>query len=117
MAQKEFRVNVQSAGYIRQTQDGYGFEIDDKPDGWSKPNVFLSNGTVYISTELFTTLGGSTLFLQPNAKIGRTRLFDIEDPYIADTILDHSTYGCRSEREQEVRQRNQAIIEWLISLL
>jgi hypothetical protein len=117
---KRYRVHVTSVGTIggiQETEDGFGFRIQEIEEGHSmwKPNVFVCEGNVYISTELFNTLAGSTLFVRANAKFGRTNLFNIETHI--DQILDHITYSSRNDNERDVRKRNQAIFEWLISLI
>lgn len=121
MATKYFQVNVQTVGTIggiHETKDGFGFDVEETSppfSRWNKVDAFIHNGRVAISTELFNYIAGSTMWLQSDFTLGRTQFYDIERH--TDQILDHITYGSRNDNERDVRTRNQAIFEWLISLL
>jgi hypothetical protein len=118
----KIEITVHSAGYIKDYHGHFGFEV-----GEAQPinlpyyderffNVYMWEGRVYISSSLLTTLIGSTLYMQPNAKIGRKQLYRFDRPDIQEDIQHHYTYERRSDREREVAQRNEAIYWWLMDL-
>lgn len=122
MAQKsaQFRVDIQSpntVGGMYQTSDGFGFWISEAENRHS--NVYIHEGNVYVSTELLNIIGfgSASGYTKPDATIGRKRLFNIERDQITNQLLEKTTYGHRNDRELAVRQRNQEIVEWLLSFL
>lgn len=67
---------------------------------------------VLVSREILTAFADPT-HLDWQAKVGRRRYYDIANPEIMRHMWDSLDYPRRSQREEEVHQRNTNLFEWL----
>jgi len=122
-----FQVNIDSAGYIRDHNNGWdsegGFgwgvlEIDTPryQKQLKSTVVVTTSGKVYASREVLDSIDDVRGSLFRGIKIGRRQMWRIDDAKIAD-LRDFNSYGRRSTREREVQQRNVELIEWLEELI
>jgi hypothetical protein len=133
MITKAFQVRIDSAGYIEQHPDrigshpykrqitgGFGFQaeaIDRVIPDPREASVIITPNSVYIDNPTLSLLVGRTRDLFPKITYGNKGYYDIQDDEIFESLDWHSSYPSRSQREQEVKDRNRAILGWLVSLL
>jgi hypothetical protein len=122
-----FKVTIDSAGYIREHADGWDseggigwgiLEIDTPhyQKQLKSTVVVTTSGKVYASREVLDSVDDVRGSLFRGIKIGRRQMWRIDDEKIAD-LKDFNSYERRSDREREVQQRNNELIEWLEGLV
>lgn len=110
----QFEVTVHSAGYIH----GQGFTVDqgdyEKSRFISSHVIVLANGEVYAGKDILNFIANDSTLSAPSKvlKVGRARLHLINETFI-NYLLERNEYPSRSQREQQVTDRNLNLICWL----
>jgi hypothetical protein len=114
--QQQFELRIDSAGYIQ----GEGFWIQNGDYQTSrfidKHVIILTNGEVYAGKGIINTIASHASESAPSKtlKVGRAKLHLITETFI-NYLLERNEYPARSQREQEVSDRNLNLIVWLAS--
>ena len=132
-----YSLSIDSAGYIRDHEGriedipgfsrGAGYVVKgftpqreaQTPQfarDWRESVIVLDDGQVLISREVFGAVYSGGSMWEPSVSFGSRGYQILTDELIAD-FIDHNSYPRRNQREVEVQERNNSLIEWLMSLV